>query len=1074
MSSNNNPDNTKAQPAGGSAIDETLSAAPKKHRDEGLILGFGDESNDTAESGPAEKKNSGGLVFGSDFPPLKLTDDADEEEQPRPKKGLGRIIFSAAEQDDDSLEEADRKAREAAERKAREEAERKEREEAERKAREEAERKAREEAERKAREEAERKAREEAAAAASGGGLFFGDSFMSSKTEEVVEEKKTADPGDSADGIVLSWSDDAKPAKKIKAKEEIRDNTAKEPEQKPAEINDRKARKEAERKAREEAERKEREEAERKEREEAERKAREEAERKAREEAERKEREEAERKEREEAERKAREEAERKEREEAERKAREEAERKAKEEEKARKEAERKAREEEARAKKEAERKAKEEAKARKEAERRAKEEAERKAKEEAERAEEERRAKEEEDRKAAASRSLADVLGIAAATAAKPAEKAVTGAPAVKPEPKPAAKIEPKPAAKAEQKPVEKAVTSAPAVKPEQKPAAKIEQKPAEKAVTGAPAVKPEPKPAAKTEQKPAEKAVTGAPAKAENPGGEMDVRAVNIDLAGDESDEMRAEIAAAVRAVKADRAKHGPVGLAQQDTADKPAGSAAKKTAKPEKTAKKSKKGKDGEPAPLKPMLSIANIVYTAVLFGSLAAAFIFLPRSGISESEQRMLAEFPQFSAEMLTKGQYTNGITEFFNDNVPFREEIKKAAVQMRKLYGISYNNAEVIGPMVAVTEEPEEEPVTAETEPPAETVLPEMSAAVTEEPDAAETDAPAQTEAPVETTAPVTAAATTVSVQHPNEIAEGVITNGQVVTKLEDGHWWGISLFGGGAGTKYADALNRFKKALGDDVNIYNMVVPTSGEYYLPDIYSTYNASHRKSIDSINEKLDGVIPVPAIDALAAHASEDIYLRTDHHWQPLGAYYAAKCFAETAGVPFADISTMEKVSVDGYMGTMWSFTKSANLGGDPEVFTYYKPSNSYTTYYYDTAYKFDYSLPFFVSMPTSSMYSTFMGGDKKIVRISTDAGTGRKLVVFKDSYGNAEIPFYFGSFDEIYVCDMRYFDLNAIDFIKFTGATDVLFTMCTFSAVGTNANGLDVVLSNPSVPITETAG
>ena len=471
---------------------------------------------------------------------------------------------------------------------------------------------------------------------------------------------------------------------------------------------------------------------------------------------------------------------------------------------------------------------------------------------------------------------------------------------------------------------------------------------------------------------------------------------------------------------------------------------------------------------------MLSIANIVYTAVLFGSLAAAFIFLPRSGISESEQRMLAEFPQFSAEMLTKGQYTNGITEFFNDNVPFREEIKKAAVQMRKLYGISYNNAEVIGPMVAVTEEPEEEPVTAETEPPVETALPEMSAAVTEEPEVAETDAPAQTEAPVETTAPVTTAATTVSVQHPNEIAEGVITNGQVVTKLEDGHWWGISLFGGGAGTKYADALNRFKKALGDDANIYNMVVPTSGEYYLPDIYSTYNASHRKSIDSINEKLDGVIPVPAIDALAAHVSEDIYLRTDHHWQPLGAYYAAKCFAETAGVPFADISTMEKVSVDGYMGTMWSFTKSANLGGDPEVFTYYKPSNSYTTYYYDTAYKFDYSLPFFVSMPTSSMYSTFMGGDKKIVRISTDAGTGRKLVVFKDSYGNAEIPFYFGSFDEIYVCDMRYFDLNAIDFIKFTGATDVLFTMCTFSAVGTNANGLDAVLSNPSVPITETAG
>ena len=981
MSSNNNPDNIKEQPESGAAEEVTAgtsgNAAPvsrtkraakkKKRKEERLIFGFDDDNDDTVGDDDAEndEDTAGGLIFGGDFLTPEHDPDDDADDKPEVKKGNDRITFTIPDPEEEKAEaerkareeaerkareeaerkareEAERKAREEAERKAREEAERKAREEAERKAREEAERKAREEAERKAREEAERKAREEAAEAASGGGLYFSDSFPVPKPVEEEEEKPKAKKG--TDRIIFSMSDEdkARAEKKRKAREE-EERRAKEEEKRRVEI-------EKKRKIEEEAERKAKEEAERKAKAEAERKAKEEVKRKAKEEAERKAKAEAERKAKEEVKRKAKEEAERKAKKEAERKAKEEAERKAK---------------------KEEERKAKEEA------ERKAKEKAERKAK-----AKEE--AEPEKGADTAAVGSLAEALGLAGAAA-------VT-------------------------------VTKA-AEKPEREPE-KLPEKLPEK-------------------------------------GGEAE----NEDAGSDEK-ELEAEIAASVKAMLAEKSE--PVAQA------KAAETLAKKAEKQEKAAKKKKKEKDGGTKPLKPMLGIANIVYTAVLFGGMAAAFIFLPRSGISESEQRMLAEFPQFSADMLAKGQYTNGITEYFNDNVPYREEIKKAAVQMRKLYGISYNNAEVIGPMVAVTEEPEEEPVTAETEPPAETALPEMSAAVTEEPDAAETDAPAQTEAPVETTAPVTTAATTVSVQHPNEIAEGVITNGQVVTKLEDGHWWGISLFGGGAGTKYADALNRFRKALGDDVNIYNMVVPTSGEYYLPDIYSTYNASHRKSIDSINEKLDGVIPVPAIDALAAHASEDIYLRTDHHWQPLGAYYAAKCFAETAGVPFADISTMEKVSVDGYMGTMWSFTKSANLGGDPEVFTYYKPSNSYTTYYYDTAYKFDYSLPFFVSMPTSSMYSTFMGGDKKIVRISTDAGTGRKLVVFKDSYGNAEIPFYFGSFDEIYVCDMRYFDLNAIDFIKFTGATDLLFTMCTFSAVGTNANGLDNVLSNPSTTITETAG
>ena len=792
----------------------------------------------------------------------------------------------------------------------------------------------------------------------------------------------------------------------------------------PNEDKKRKAEEEAKRKAEEEAKRKAEEEAKRKAEEEAKRKAEEEAKRKAEEEAKRKAEEEAKRKAEQEAKRKAEEEAKRKAEQEAKRKAEEEAKRKAEEEakRKAEQEAKRKAEEE-------AKRKAEEEAKRKAEevAKRKAEEEAKRKAEEEAKRkAEEEAKRKAEEEAKRKAEEK-----------AKQPAEQ------------KENKETANKPAVNSEDKKTETKSVG------ENKDEAQKKEPVAAKAVAAAfvaataaakPAVqkkKADKQPEKQLEKQP-EKQLEKQPEKRDN---------------GDKSEdkEIEEEIAAAVKAVMAE--KNDP--------------EAAAKSAEKRADKKKKQKQKESDTAPAKPIFSIANIVYTATIFGAAVAAFIFLPRSGISESEQRMLAAFPEFSAGDVANGKYTNGITEYFNDNVPFREELKLAALQVRNLFGISYNNAEMIGPAVAVTEEPEEEPIPEETAAPVQTAIPEMSAAITEEPEAVqETAAPEETAVP-ETTAPEVTAAQTSSVTHPNEIAEGVITNGQVVTKLEDGHWWGISLFGGGSGTKYADALNRFKKAVGDDVNVYNMVVPTSGEYYLPDIYNAYNASHRKSIDSINEKLEGVIPVPAIDALAAHASEKIYLRTDHHWQPLGAYYAAKCFAETAGVPFADISTMEKVDVEGYMGTMSGFTKSANLIGDPETFTYYKPSNNYTTYYYDTAYRFDYSLPFFVKMPVSSSYSMFMGGDKKIVRISTDAGTGRKLVVFKDSYGNAEIPFYFGSFDEVYVCDMRYFDLNAADFVKFTGATDLLFTMCTFSAVGPNANGLDIALSNPSSVISEGA-
>ena len=65
--------------------------------------------------------------------------------------------------------------------------------------------------------------------------------------------------------------------------------------------------------------------------------------------------------------------------------------------------------------------------------------------------------------------------------------------------------------------------------------------------------------------------------------------------------------------------------------------------------------------------------------------------------------------------------------------------------------------------------------------------------------------------------------------------------------------------------------------------------------------------------------------------------------------------------------------------------------------------------------------------------------------------------------KDSYGNAEIPFYTGSFEEIYVTDMRYFDCNLVNFIQDRGVTDVLFSMCSYSVVGTNANGLSTLIA-----------
>lgn len=513
--------------------------------------------------------------------------------------------------------------------------------------------------------------------------------------------------------------------------------------------------------------------------------------------------------------------------------------------------------------------------------------------------------------------------------------------------------------------------------------------------------------------------------------------------------------------------------------DKAKKPADTAKKRPAKTEKTSaaktesvsagagksvsaktdkKKKASGKSEQKLPPK-KFAVANIAATgAVVLGLVVFQYAF-PRSTASEIEKRPLTEFPEFSFESFLSGEYTSQISKYFNDTVPFRDDIKKMSANISALKGVAYNNATVIGNPVKITEEPEEEPVIVTT---TETPVTTSGAGTDTPPEQSTTPAPTTTEKPDVTTE-----------KNVNEIADGVITNGQIVAKI-DGHYRGISLFSGGKGTTYANAVNSFKEALGDTVSVYSMVVPTSGEYYTPSNFDEYNASQYKSLASIESLLsDDVISVEfaAYDLLKEHKNEEIYTRTDHHWQPLGAYYAAKAFASAAGVPFADISTMEVHTIKDFMGSMYSFTSSADLLNDPEDFVYYVPKNSYDTTYYSTSFGDSFTAPFFLESWGINGYSLFMGGDAKIVKITTDMNNGRRLLVFKDSYGNAEIPFYFNSFEEIYVCDIRYFDLNAIDFIRQNGVTDLLFTMCSFSAVGTNAEKMPELITKQ--PETTTA-
>jgi len=262
------------------------------------------------------------------------------------------------------------------------------------------------------------------------------------------------------------------------------------------------------------------------------------------------------------------------------------------------------------------------------------------------------------------------------------------------------------------------------------------------------------------------------------------------------------------------------------------------------------------------------------------------------------------------------------------------------------------------------------------------------------------------------------------------------------------------IYGGSksGGERYAAALNAYRERLPDNVNVYNLVIPTSVEFYCPVNYRKLNGSQRDNIDHIYANLSaGVTPVNAYSVLSRHTDERIYLRTDHHWAPLGAYYAAEEFCKTANVNFTPLSEYEQVTIPGYVGTMYGYSGDERIKNNPEDFVYYKPRNDYDVTYYNYD---DPSAPFksglFVKQPVSMSYCVFMGGDGKITRIKTDASNNRRLAVFKDSFGNALVPFLTGSFEEIIVIDIRYFPYKAVDYLRENNITDVLFANNIFAA------------------------
>ena len=143
-------------------------------------------------------------------------------------------------------------------------------------------------------------------------------------------------------------------------------------------------------------------------------------------------------------------------------------------------------------------------------------------------------------------------------------------------------------------------------------------------------------------------------------------------------------------------------------------------------------------------------------------------------------------------------------------------------------------------------------------------------------------------------------------------------------------------------------------------------------------------------------------------------------------------------------------------------MYGYSKDISVKNAPETFVYYTPNQvdydtEFVSYTLNKNFKIvreskPYKSAFFKKFKDGSgnAYLTFMGTDQAYVKVKTSTPGNRKLLIIKDSYGNAVPGNLFYSFNEVHVIDFRYFTHNLKDYINKNGITDIAVCFNVFNA------------------------
>ena len=241
------------------------------------------------------------------------------------------------------------------------------------------------------------------------------------------------------------------------------------------------------------------------------------------------------------------------------------------------------------------------------------------------------------------------------------------------------------------------------------------------------------------------------------------------------------------------------------------------------------------------------------------------------------------------------------------------------------------------------------------------------------------------------------------------------------------------------GEKVSTNLNYVNKFVENvDIPVYLSLIPTQACIWADRLPAgAPNASQPDVLTQAQAAVPGASWCDLHAPLAAHADEDIFYRTDHHWTSLGAYYGYAALCEAMGLTPVPLSGYQKTTVtEDFYGTV--FSSSGVRWVRPDAIDTYVPDTGVevVSITYDNRgqqveepralYEASY-------LEVKDKYAMFLGGQQPLGIVRTPNTDAPKLLLVRDSYSDSLVPFLTAHFSEIHLIDLRYYKLSAVDYM-----------------------------------------